>query len=38
MGVWILEDFEFKIEDGRLWIDERQSRPTFDLCIFVHPL
>ena len=39
-------DLEFKIEDGRLWIEDRHSRfedfdcarPTLDINISVYPL
>ena len=41
-----MEDLEVKIEDGRLWIEDRHSRfkdfdratPTFDIHISVYPL
>ena len=41
-----MEDLEFKIEDGGLWMEERHSRyadfdratPTFDAHLYVHPL
>ena len=41
-----MENLEVKIEDGRLWIEDRHSRfedfdcatPTFDTHISVYPL